>query len=81
MAFIVVDILAVTSVLKIGSINPFWKFSFVFKCLTDTIILDDFKTALDKLSKYKLNQIHLDQIGGSKHNPSIGWLENLGSVV
>ncbi|KAB5528961.1 hypothetical protein GE09DRAFT_1177782 [Coniochaeta sp. 2T2.1] len=58
--FILVDILAVTQVLKLPSangINPFWKLAFVFKCLTDTIILDDFKTALDKLSRYKLDQI------------------------
>jgi len=51
--FTVIDICAVTgklkSVLPIG-INPFWKLAFVFKLLTDTVILDDFKTALDKLS-------------------------------
>lgn len=31
------------------SINPYWKLSLVFKCLTDTIMLDDFKTELKKL--------------------------------
>jgi hypothetical protein len=55
--FIVVDLLSVTSVLPIGVINPFWKFSFVFKCLTDTMILDDFKSALDKLSRHRMSQI------------------------
>lgn len=55
--FIVVDILAVTPVINLGVINPFWKFAFVFKCLTDTIILDDFKTALDKLSRHKMSRI------------------------
>ncbi|OIW31291.1 hypothetical protein CONLIGDRAFT_543206, partial [Coniochaeta ligniaria NRRL 30616] len=53
--FILVDILSVTKVLSLelaNGINPFWKLAFVFKCLTDTIILDDFKTALDKLSRY-----------------------------
>lgn len=54
--FITVDILSVTPVIPIGYINPFWKFAFIFKCFTDTIILDDFKTALDKLSRYKMNQ-------------------------
>ncbi|KAL1304487.1 hypothetical protein AAFC00_003477 [Neodothiora populina] len=59
--FIIVDILSVTHVIS-GSgapdgINPFWKLSFVFKCLTDTVILDDFKTALDRLSRYKLRRI------------------------
>ncbi|KAK2767678.1 hypothetical protein FQN54_003836 [Arachnomyces sp. PD_36] len=52
-AFMMADILSVTGVLR-GSalpigINPFWKFCFVFKCLCDTVVLDDFKTALDKL--------------------------------
>jgi hypothetical protein len=31
------------------SINPYWKLSLVFKCLTDSIMLDDFKTELRKL--------------------------------
>lgn len=62
-AFIIIDILAVTHVIE-GSkdglpngINPFWKLAFVFKCLTDTIVLDDFKTALDRLKAYKMEQI------------------------
>lgn len=59
--FIILDILAVTKVIKgAGSpdgINPYWKFAFVFKCLTDTIILDDFKTALDRLRNYRLGKL------------------------
>lgn len=55
--FIIVDILAVTPALKIGGLNPFWKIAFVFKCFTDTIILDDFKTALDKLSEHKMRRL------------------------
>lgn len=55
--FVIPDILAVTSILDLGGLNPFWKIAFVFKCLTDTIILDDFKTALDKLSQYRRNKI------------------------
>lgn len=58
LVFITVDLLSVTPVLAIGGINPFWKFALVFKCLTDTIILDDFKTALDKLSRHKMSQIY-----------------------
>ncbi|KAI9923375.1 hypothetical protein MW887_009925, partial [Aspergillus wentii] len=30
-------------------VEPFWKLAFVFKCLCDTIILDDFKSALDRI--------------------------------
>ena len=59
--FIIVDILAVTRVISGAGlpdgINPFWKLAFVFKCLTDTIILDDFKTALDRLKQYKLERL------------------------
>ncbi|KAI6793089.1 hypothetical protein KC360_g6219 [Hortaea werneckii] len=60
-AFIIIDILAVTHVISATSlpdgINPFWKLAFVFKCLTDTIVLDDFKSALDRLKNYKLEQM------------------------
>lgn len=58
--FIILDVLAVTAVLHIGGLNPFWKFAFIFKCFTDTIILDDFKTVLDKLFLYKQNQMQAD---------------------
>lgn len=52
MVFCLLDILSVTRVLSDAlptGVNPFWKLALVFKCLTDTLILDDFKTALDKL--------------------------------
>src|SRR2546423_14188062 len=49
--FTIVDILA--SILRglrtVDGINPYWKLSLLFKCLTDTIMLDDFKTELKKL--------------------------------
>ena len=78
-AFIILDILSVTHVIAgpglPDGINPFWKLSFAFKCLTDTVILDDFKTALDRLKRYKLQQIGTAwsmSIGGQKDpsNPS-----------
>lgn len=64
--FLILDILSVTHVIN-GSaapdgINPFWKLSFVFKCLTDTVILDDFKTALDRLKEYRMRR--LSNFGG-----------------
>jgi hypothetical protein len=58
--FIVLDVLSVTAVLKNSlpvGINPFWKLSFVFKCLTDTVVLDDFKTALDRLRAFKQSKL------------------------
>jgi hypothetical protein len=74
--FIIVDILSVTPVLSVGlpdGINPFWKFAFIFKCFTDTIILDDFKTALDRLKQYKLQK--LGGAGSSFHNGNCNDLE------
>jgi hypothetical protein len=66
-AFIIVDILSVTSVFQSTlpeGINPFWKLAFIFKCFTDTIILDDFKTALDKLKQYKLERLGIETASG-----------------
>lgn len=37
-------------------INPWWKLSLVFKCLTDTIMLDDFKTELKRLGIKRMKQ-------------------------
>lgn len=58
--FIILDVCSVTeafqSVLPVG-INPFWKLSFVFKCLTDCVVLDDFKTALDRLRAFKISRL------------------------
>jgi hypothetical protein len=58
--FIILDICSVTSALKSAlpdGLNPFWKLAFVFKCLTDSVILDDFKTALDRLRAYKISRL------------------------
>lgn len=76
--FILVDILAVTKVLSLqlaNGINPFWKLAFVFKCLTDTIILDDFKTALDKLSRYKMDKIREISGTSGNHGGREQWIE------
>lgn len=58
--FIVLDILSVTGALKLPGatgINPFWKLAFVFKCLTDAVVLDDFKMALDRLRAFKISRL------------------------
>jgi hypothetical protein len=58
--FTIIDICSVTDALKSAlpvGINPFWKLAFVFKLLTDCVILDDFKTALDKLCAFNLSRI------------------------
>lgn len=75
--FIIVDILAVTHVVA-GSglpdgLNPFWKFAFIFKCLTDTLVLDDFKTALDRLQKYKMEKIGNSLYPGNTNHLGNTW--------
>ncbi|KPI36292.1 uncharacterized protein AB675_7337 [Cyphellophora attinorum] len=52
MVFTLMDILATTVPgvnHGIDGINVYWKLALVFKCLTDNIMLDDFKTELKKL--------------------------------
>ncbi|KAL5401019.1 hypothetical protein PMIN03_011892 [Paraphaeosphaeria minitans] len=58
--FFILDIVSATNTLNLGlpsGINPFWKVSSVFKCLMDCVILDDFKTAMDRLRAYKISHI------------------------
>ncbi|KZM24625.1 uncharacterized protein EKO05_0008679 [Ascochyta rabiei] len=61
MVFILLDILCVTGAIRfVGlatGINPFWKLAFVFKCLTDSVVLDDFKMALDRLRAFKISRL------------------------
>jgi hypothetical protein len=64
--FTLLDILTVTSVLKKvlpDGIDPFWQLSTVFKLLTDTMILDDFKSALDRLHAFKMSKFRPDGPG------------------
>jgi hypothetical protein len=61
--FTLLDILAVTNVLKNAlpdGIDPFWQLSTVFKLLTDTMVLDDFKSALDRLHVFKMSKFSAD---------------------
>jgi hypothetical protein len=50
LVFLVVD--AAVSAARASSssgINPYWRFALVFKCASDTIFLDDFKSVLDSI--------------------------------
>lgn len=80
--FIILDVLSVTHVFGSAlpdGLNPFWKLSTVFKCLTDSIILDDFKTALDRLMRHKMSRdgfteergIDNGNVGSSRIQPSM----------
>lgn len=43
------------TMLTILRINPYWKLALVFKCLTDNILLDDFKSVLQRLGAMKID--------------------------
>ena len=49
-AFLVTDVLITALHLSASAgINPYWRFALVFKCASDTIFLDDFKSVLDAI--------------------------------
>jgi len=51
---------------SLSGINPYWRFALVFKCASDTIFLDDFKSVLDNILAWKMHAA-----GGSVHRGSI----------
>ncbi|CAG8931155.1 unnamed protein product [Penicillium salamii] len=62
-AFIIVDTCSVLNVFQTvlpTGIEPFWKISSVFKCLCDTVVLDDFKTALDHMRRHWMERKNRD---------------------
>ncbi|KAG9204934.1 hypothetical protein G6514_009390 [Epicoccum nigrum] len=49
-AFLITDVLITALHLSASAgINPYWRFALVFKCASDTIFLDDFKSVLDAI--------------------------------
>ncbi|KAF1829795.1 hypothetical protein BDW02DRAFT_133005 [Decorospora gaudefroyi] len=40
-----------------SGINPYWRFALVFKCASDTIFLDDFKSVLDDIVARKFSSV------------------------
>ena len=79
--FTIMDILASTlgdKLSTVDGINPYWKLSLVFKCLTDAIMLDDFQTELGRLSVARLQRERAQQWGSiastAVANPVLpGW--------
>ena len=59
---------AVPALSQTNGVNPYWKLALVFKCLTDMIILDDFKTCLDKLRGKLVQGSHMNSMGDT--NPT-----------
>lgn len=74
-AFLLTD--AAVSAAKItasSGINPYWRFALVFKCASDTIFLDDFKSVLDDIVARKFSST-----GNGVHRGSITPSCNLDS--
>lgn len=53
-----------------NSINPYWKLALVFKCLTDNIMLDDFKSVLQRLGAVKLDGTNAMQTNSLNMTPN-----------
>ncbi|EUC49124.1 hypothetical protein COCMIDRAFT_85357 [Bipolaris oryzae ATCC 44560] len=53
-SFVIIDAAISAAKLSASSgINPYWRFALVFKCASDTIFLDDFKSMLDDIIAQK----------------------------
>ncbi|KAI8409290.1 hypothetical protein FOFC_09126, partial [Fusarium oxysporum] len=55
--FLITDVIFMIAVSKRGGINPFWRLALVFKCASDVIFLDDFKSVLDRISESAMRKI------------------------
>ncbi|KAG9187402.1 hypothetical protein G6011_05273 [Alternaria panax] len=56
--FLVTDIaISAAKVTASSGINPYWRFALVFKCASDTIFLDDFKSVLDDIIARKFSSV------------------------
>ncbi|KAF1911261.1 hypothetical protein BDU57DRAFT_97534 [Ampelomyces quisqualis] len=75
--FLLTDVAISAAKLSTNSgINPYWRFALVFKCASDTIFLDDFKSILDSIVARKFSStgdgIHRNSIGPSSNSHSGG---------
>ena len=59
------------------SVNPYWKLALIFKCLTDNIVLDDFKTELQKLGDVRLKR----EMGGPSVTLSVSHAKPQDQIV
>ncbi|KAI8719779.1 Non-specific serine/threonine protein kinase [Fusarium sp. LHS14.1] len=55
--FVIVDVIFMILVSKRGGLNPFWRLALIFKCASDVIFLDDFKSVLDRISESAMRKI------------------------
>jgi hypothetical protein len=56
--FLLTDVaVSAAKVTASSGINPYWRFALVFKCASDTIFLDDFKSVLDDIVARKFSSV------------------------
>ncbi|PSN60897.1 hypothetical protein BS50DRAFT_505199 [Corynespora cassiicola Philippines] len=66
-AFLLTDVgVNAAQITAASGINPYWRFALVFKCASDTIFLDDFKSVLDEIVARKFSST-----GGTVHRGSV----------
>ena len=66
-AFLLTDVIVnALRVTALSGINPYWRFALVFKCASDTIFLDDFKSVLDDIVARKFSSAN-----GTVHRGSV----------
>jgi hypothetical protein len=75
-AFLLTDVaVSAAKITASSGINPYWRFALVFKCASDTIFLDDFKSVLDDIVARKFssagNGVHRGSTIGSPGSNSI----------
>ncbi|KAM0419245.1 hypothetical protein ACHAPD_002803 [Fusarium lateritium] len=72
--FLITDVVFMIVVSKRGGMNPFWRLALVFKCASDVIFLDDFKSVLDRISESAMRKIttfeYRDNASPSVHPPA-----------
>ncbi|KAF2830649.1 hypothetical protein CC86DRAFT_378912 [Ophiobolus disseminans] len=75
--FLVTDVaVSAARVTANSGINPYWRFALVFKCASDTIFLDDFKSVLDDIVARKFSSA-----GGGVHRGSVAPPPKGGSAL
>jgi hypothetical protein len=76
-AFLLTDVgVSAAEVTASSGINPYWRFALVFKCASDTIFLDDFKSVLDDIVARKFssagNGVHRGSVTPSRNTDGAG---------
>jgi hypothetical protein len=85
-AFLLTDVaVSAAKVTANSGINPYWRFALVFKCASDTIFLDDFKSVLDDIATRKFNSgertthqssaAHSGPVGGKRSHSGNDFIE------